>query len=93
MLSKYNLWYTPHAVAVTTRIVTFLVGNPYKPSFVTVTGRGVDQYNIPMDPMFFVEGSRLGRIFFVQDPHHDGSQLCQNLLGLGRAVPGCSWEA
>ena len=30
----------PHPVTVTTRIITFLVGNPYKPSFVTVTGRG-----------------------------------------------------
>ena len=32
---------TPHPVTVTTRIITFLVGNPYKPSFATVTGRGV----------------------------------------------------
>ncbi len=31
---------TPHPVTVTTRIITFLVGNPYKPSFVTVTGWG-----------------------------------------------------
>ena len=27
---------------MTTRIITFLIGNPYKPSFVTVTGWGVD---------------------------------------------------
>ena len=33
---------TPHPVTVTTRIIPFLVGNPYKPSFVTVTGWGVD---------------------------------------------------
>ena len=33
---------TPHPVTVTTRIITFLVGNPYKPSFPTVTGWGVD---------------------------------------------------
>ena len=33
---------TPHPVTVTTRIITFLVGNPYKPSFATATGRGVD---------------------------------------------------
>ena len=31
---------SPLPVTVTTRIITFLVGNPYKPSFVTVTGRG-----------------------------------------------------
>ena len=34
---------TPHPVTVTTRIMQFLVGNPYKPSFVTVTGWGVDR--------------------------------------------------
>ena len=33
---------TPLPVTVTTRIVTFLIGNPYKPSFTTVTGWGVD---------------------------------------------------
>ncbi len=38
----YMIWYTPHPVTVTTRIITFLVGNPYKPSFATVTGWGVD---------------------------------------------------
>ena len=38
---------TPHPVTVTTRIITFLVGNPYKPSFATVTGWGVDpRYSI-----------------------------------------------
>ena len=30
----------PLTVTVTTRIITFLVGDPYKPSFPTVTGRG-----------------------------------------------------
>ncbi len=30
----------PPRIPVTTRIITFLVGNPYKPSFVTATGRG-----------------------------------------------------
>ena len=34
---------TPHPVTVTTRIIAFLIGNPYKPSFVTVTGWGVDR--------------------------------------------------
>ena len=33
---------TPRPVTVTTGIITFLVGNPYKPSFATVTGWGVD---------------------------------------------------
>ena len=44
-VTSYILLYTlglPPPVTVTTRIVTFLVGNPYKPSFATVTGWGVD---------------------------------------------------
>ena len=36
---------TPHPVTVTSRIITFLVGNPYKPPFATVTGWGVDLRN------------------------------------------------
>ena len=36
----------PHPVTVTTRIITCLIGNPYKPSFVTVTGWGVDLRHI-----------------------------------------------
>ena len=40
-----NLGVAPLPVTVTTRIITFLVGDPYKPSFATVTGRGDN----PMD--------------------------------------------
>ena len=29
---------TPHPVSVTRRTIPFLVGDPFKPSFVTVTG-------------------------------------------------------
>ena len=45
-----NLYFgtTPHPVTVTTKIIPFLVGNRYQPSFVTVTGWGVDQtYTFP----------------------------------------------
>ena len=31
---------SPFPVIVTTRIVSCLVGNPYKPSFATITGKG-----------------------------------------------------
>ena len=31
---------SPWPATVTTRIILFLVGDPYKPSFATVTGRG-----------------------------------------------------
>ena len=37
----YMHWVVPlPRMPVTTRIITFLVGNRYKPSFVTVTGWG-----------------------------------------------------
>ncbi len=44
----------PCPVTVTTRIIIFLVGDPYKPSFATVTGRGTTQiyiryYQISLD--------------------------------------------
>ena len=35
MDKQYGKWIT-----VTTKIITFLIGNPYKPSFTTVTVRG-----------------------------------------------------
>ena len=47
---------TPHPVTVTTRIITFLVGNPYKPSFATVTGWGVDPIYTPPKMMDFSMG-------------------------------------
>ena len=38
----------PLTVTVTTRIITFLVGDSYKPSFPTITGKGDNpKYNIP----------------------------------------------
>ena len=44
-ISSKSIRSTPHPVTVTTRIIAFLVGNPYKPSFATVTGWGVDPTN------------------------------------------------
>ena len=38
--SWWYIWTTPHPATVTTRNIPFLEGNPYKPSFVTVTGWG-----------------------------------------------------
>ena len=35
---------SPLPVRVTTRIITFLVGNPYKPSFPLLLGGGTTQY-------------------------------------------------
>ena len=39
--TQIYLGYVPlPRMPVTTRIITFLVGNPYKPSFATITGKG-----------------------------------------------------
>ena len=35
-------------VIVTTRIITFLIGDPYKPSFATITGKGDNPRYIPV---------------------------------------------
>ena len=44
-------WVWPPPVIVTTRIITFFIGNPYNPSFTTVTVRGPypsdDPYILP----------------------------------------------
>ena len=40
LVGKIYVGLSPLPVTVTTRIITFLVGDPYKPSFATVTGRG-----------------------------------------------------
>ena len=55
---------TPHPVPVTTRIITFLVGNPYKPSFATVTGWGVDPSYIYIYIWAFPK---------IGEPHQNGS--------------------
>ena len=57
----------PLPVTVTTRIITFLIGNPYKPSFATVTGRG------PHPVRFQVVTFFLGGGEFVQWIHDDWS--------------------
>ena len=40
IISKTSIGLSPLPVTVTTRIITYLVGDPYKPSFATVTGKG-----------------------------------------------------
>ena len=57
---EYILELPPHPVRVTTRIITFLVGDPYKPSFATVTGSGVDRKYIPRSSMnhIWIESGR-----------------------------------
>ena len=44
---------SPLPVRVTTRIITFLVGNPYKPSFPLLLGGGTTQYIPHYLPSFF----------------------------------------
>ena len=41
-LAGIYVGFTPHPVTVTSRIITFLVGDPYKPSLSAVAGWRVD---------------------------------------------------
>ena len=66
-----------HPVTVTTRIITFLVGNPYKPLFATVTGMG-PHVTAPIYPMYTVSGWNNPLILTI-DPNflgHGSSVFC-----------------
>ena len=56
-----RVWKIPlPRIPVTTRIIIFLVGDPYKPSFASVTGRGTTQdLFVSLFYVFF-----LGKVFF-----------------------------
>ena len=47
-ITVWSFGLSPLPVTVTTRIITFLVGDPYKPSFATGTGRGDTQVIIQL---------------------------------------------
>ena len=82
LLNSVYVRSTPHPVTVTTRIITFLVGNPYKPSFATVTGWGVDpKYMIEGDDLSFkisvvnLEFQSTLRILLESLPRIDGRKI------------------
>ena len=68
---------------VTTRIIPFSVGNPYKPSFATVTGWGVDPSNkvFEIPPAIFVpvKVAPLHNCFYLKCLL-DGMVLCRKFL-------------
>ena len=83
----------PLTVTVTTKIITFLIGNPYKPSFTTVTVRGPHPNYI----IIFIIGQWLWIPPLVIDLHqllaplklgrtHESSR--ETSVGLGRHVLG-----
>ena len=78
----YNLGVAPLTVTVTTRIITFLVGNPYKPSFPTVTGRGPHpSYNpliLTFDPNF-LPGTSVGQVECSQSNSQDFAEVAEKL--------------
>ena len=53
----------PLPVTVTTRTITCLIGNPYKPSFATVTARGPHPRFIHQIESFPTYSSKIGYIF------------------------------
>ena len=83
---------TPHPVTVTTRIIPFLVGNPYKPSLVTVTVWGVDRRYIALFPQ---NGKMVTDCSFTHHDQHSPVMFCtsnpsprQSLLGGSSEVLG-----
>ena len=62
---EFHLGLSPLPVTVTTRIITFLVGDPYKPSFATVTGRGDN----PSFTTFFRAPSEPHQFLAMTFPH------------------------
>ena len=79
----------PFPVTVTTRIATFLVGNPYKPSFATVTGRGPHPRNtflfFPHFSHIFLGAGAVG--IFV---HVGESYIASGLRGCGNQHCRCT---
>ena len=57
-----NLGLSPCPGTVTSRIIIFLVGNPYTPSFATVTGKGDNPNYTKLLNMFFLEFRLFSRL-------------------------------
>ena len=80
---------TPHPVTVTTRIIPFLVGNPYKPSFVTVTGWGVDRmYTLYVWWIMAFHDS----IFLISTYRPKGSSILLWMPSVSNAPWSALWE-
>ena len=79
---RIHVWfgYGPFPVTVTPRIITFLVGNPYKPLFAAVTGKGPH----PMYDVF----TYIWLICMVNVP--TGAFVCPRSHNLGIGF-GVSW--
>ena len=60
---------SPCLVAVTTRVVRFLVGDPYKTSFATVTGRGDNPSDLLVYPVgdILLQQNEAPLFFFTVD--------------------------
>ena len=60
-------WVVPCPVTVTTRTIIFLVGDPYKPSFATVTGQGGQPkvFHTKMGVFVFISLTKNGDSSFV----------------------------
>ena len=70
---------SPLPVRVTTRIITFLVGNPYKPSFPLLLGGGTTQY--------IFQKKILKKSYFCGAK--SGGTLSQRVLHAEKRLPGC----
>ncbi len=94
-----RVWKIPlPRIPVTTRIIIFLVGDPYKPSFASVTGRGttqdlfgqgvffeIDFLSVVLEPLEFRTGSWRG-VDSLLPPMCGLAHQQQMHLGLGLAI-------
>ena len=80
---------SPLPVRVTTRIITFLVGNPYKPSFPLLLGGGTTQ-EIPLgNPSFSGSMLNFGGVPFTQvDLPFETHEMSDELEGKSMAFKG-----
>ncbi len=65
---------SPCPVIVTNRIIIFLVGDPNKPPFATVTGRGTTQNISPKDVDVVTSLAK-----YVDDTFKDGNATCTEM--------------
>ena len=82
------------------RIITFLIGNPYKPSFVTVTGWGVVRKNIilpfislPIPACCFLLGEVVCRFAFFLPPQEVAYQKASEGFEVAKVAGAMAAEA
>ena len=86
--------YGPFPVTVTTRIIPFLVGNPYEPLFATVTGKGPHPRHTFIDiktPSWWRNLQSWGSHRIFRKCHHQPQEMRPYSFGWGWHSGGTLW--